>query len=340
MTGARRLFIDRSPGETRIVVTLDGRPERLVIEREDDAPAHRPGARLVGRVRRIDRSLATAFVDIGVAPDAVMPLSAGLAEGARVAVEVTAPPRWDKGATVRPMGPGEGEPRLLSPAPSSVERLGLDPHSAVTGPQAREIADAAEAEALAVVHRLSGGGDIAVEVTRGLVAIDVDVGPARGDARRAAAAANRDAISTAARLLRLKGLGGPVAIDLAGRGQDGEALRQVAEAAFAPDQPGVAFGPVSRFGVWTLSLPRRFAPVAERLCGPDGRLTARTVALRMLRTIEREAGAGGRAEALAHPEAAAEALTWAPGLVERIGARFVILPDAAVPLETPLVRPI
>ena len=42
--GVRRAFLDRSPGETRGVVLLDGRPERLLIVRDGDATP-RLGAR-------------------------------------------------------------------------------------------------------------------------------------------------------------------------------------------------------------------------------------------------------------------------------------------------------
>ena len=61
--------------------------------------------------------------------------------------------------------------------------------------------------------------------TRALIAVDVDLGDRGGsDAKRATRAANFAALTTAARLLRLKGEGGLVVIDLAGRGHDGPAL--------------------------------------------------------------------------------------------------------------------
>jgi Ribonuclease G/E len=151
------------------------------------------------------------------------------------------------------------------------------------GADARRAADLAEAEALATEHALPSGGGVAIEPTRALVAIDVDVGAAAGEARRAATRANREALFAAARLLRLKGLGGPVVFDLAGRGHDGEALMQAGKAAFAPDAPGVGFGPITRFGLWPLILPRRAAPVAEILGAAEGGLSNETLALRLLR---------------------------------------------------------
>src|SRR5277367_6131688 len=122
----RRLYLDRAPGESRGVVMLGGRPERLMIVRADDPPAQALGARSLARVRRIDRSLASAFLDLGEGPEAILPLAGAakaLAEGAAVEVEVTAEARRGKGAVARLIGPAEGEPRLLAPGPALGERL-------------------------------------------------------------------------------------------------------------------------------------------------------------------------------------------------------------------------
>lgn len=341
---ARTLYLDDGPGEARGVVVLDGRPERLLLARASDRPEHAPGARLRGRVRRIDRALASAFVAAASELDAILPLTgeaARLHEGAAVEIEVMSPPRRGKGAVVRLIGPAEGDPVLLRPAPPLAEQLQAFAPGAVVvrGAEARATADQAEAEALAVVHRLPSGGAVSIEPTRALVAIDVDVGAARGDARRAAVRANLDAVAVAARLLRLKGLGGPAVIDLAGKGHDGEALKRAAVAAFAPDQPGVAFGPIDRFGLWALVLPRRTAPVAEILCSVEGLLTDESLAIRLLREIEGQAGPGQRVEARASPKVALAAEALAPHLLGRIGARFRIVADPVVGRDAAIVAP-
>jgi Ribonuclease G/E len=340
----RRLFLDDGPGEARGIVVLAGQPERLLIERVTDRPEHLPGARLAARIRRIEKPLATAFLDMGCEPDAVLPLAgeaARLTEGARIEVEIVAPPRRGKGAVVRLIGPADGEPRLLEAAPSLADRLqSFDPAAEIIrGREARDAVDAAEDQALAVLHRLPSGGALSIEPTRALVAVDVDVGQGGGDARRAAVRANREAIGVAARLLRLKGLGGPVVIDLAGKGHDGALLKSAGEAAFATDQPGVVFGPITRFGLWTLSLPRRATPLVELLCDADGRPTDETLALRLLRRIESAAGPGERIEARAAPNVAGLAQTLAPHLAARIGPRFRIVADAAILRETPVIKP-
>jgi Ribonuclease G/E len=311
-------------------VTLEGRPERLLIARGDEAAVQQPGAAVAARVRRIERGLGTAFLDLGEGPDAVLPLAPTIAEGQAVAVEIVAPGRRGKGASARLVGPGSGAPRLLRPAPSLAERLrAFAPgETIIEGEDARDAAEAAEEAALAVEHPLAGGGSLAIEPTRGLVAIDVDVGGAGGgDARRGAGRVNRLALAEGARLLRLKGLGGLVVFDLAGGGQDGAALLEAAKAAFAPDMPGVAFGPVSRLGVVQLALPWRSRPVAETLNEADGRPTPLTCALRLARAVEREARTCTRVEARCAPEVAAAFADVAPALVERIGPRFDIQAD-------------
>jgi Ribonuclease G/E len=335
---ARRLYLDRAPGESRGAVFLDDRPERLIIARTGDPPVQALGAAVVSRVRRIERAIASAFLDLGEGPEAVLALTgpaARLAEGAAIEVEITAEARAGKGALVRLVGLAEGPPRLLRPGPGLPERLAAAaPGVAIAeGREASEAADEAEAAALAIDHPLPGGGSIAIEPTRALVAVDVDFGArGGGDARRAARSLNRLAIEHAARLVRLKGLGGLVVIDLVGAGHDGEALAAAAKAAFAPDQPGVSIGPISRFGLMQIARPWRERPARDVLCGEDGRASPTTTALRLLRALEREGRADGGARLVGRcaPQAAAAASPYISELAGRIGARFEIRPDAGL----------
>jgi Ribonuclease G/E len=337
----RRGYLDVGVGETRGLVTLDGRAERLLIARQADIASQALGAEAVGRVRKVERQLALAFIDLGDGPDAVLnlrPDMARVAEGQALAVEIRAEARAGKGASLRLIGEAEGPPRLLNAAPSiEAELAALAPrHPIITGGIARAACDAAEAEALATVFPLPGGGSLAIERTRALVAVDVDVGERTGsEAKRAARAANFAALTAAARLLRLKGEGGLVVIDLAGRGQDGPALVTAARTAFGPDNPGVALGPISRFGTLELTVPRRRRSIAERLQDDTGRLTADTLALRLARAIEREAAANpaARIAARAAPDVAAAAAPLLQALRDRFGARLELSPEPSQPRE-------
>jgi Ribonuclease G/E len=331
----RTLFLDVSVGERRGVVRLRDRPERLLIERRGDPAVQRLGARVNARLRRVDRALGMAFLDLSEGPDAAAPAAAlaAFSQGAAVEVEITAEPRGDKGAVVRVIGPGEGDaPRLLAPGPTLEERLkAFAPRAPITrGPDAREAAEEAQVDAMAVEHPLPDGGTLAIQRTRALTAIDVDLGARAGaDAKRVARGANLVAIAEAARLLRLKGLGGLVVIDLAGRGHDGEALGRAAREAFAADQPDVSIGPISRFGTMELVKPWRERPVLERLCDASGRATAETAALGLARALEREGrlAGGARLTARAAPEVEAAFAAHRPELIERLGARFEVVAE-------------
>ena len=342
----RALFLDRGLGEDRGVVLLGGRPERLLIAREGEAPAIQVGARLAARVRKVEPAFASAFLDLGDGHEALLSFKPDSrpVEGAMLEVEVRSEPRDGKLATVRMIGPADGAPRLRTPAPGLAEQLAAHVRGVpvVEGRAARDAADQAEDEALQTIHPLPGGGTIAIEPTRALVAIDVDLGERKGqDAKRVTRQTNLAALGVAARLLRLKGLGGIVVIDLVGRGHDGNALMTAARAAFAPDNPGVAIGPVGRFGTMELSIPRRGRSAREILLDPSGAPTDITLALRLIRLAETAAAQdpGARLVAAAAPSVTALATPLVERLCARIGARLTLQGETAWPRDRLEVRP-
>ncbi|MES2033672.1 MAG: ribonuclease E/G [Pseudomonadota bacterium] len=328
----RKYFLDKGIGETRAVVTLDGRPERLMIDRHDEPTALALGARSVARVRSVEKNIGIAFLDLPGGAEALYSLRQDElppVRGAAVEVEIRTEARQDKLATVRLIGPAEGQPRLLEAAPDVEAELHLLAKGAkvVEGYGAREAADAAEAEALEFIHALPGGGNIAIEPTRALVSIDVDLGGRPGsDTKSASRMANLTALGVAARLLRLKGLGGLVIFDLVGRGHDGKAIDGAARAAFSPDNPGVAIDKISRFGTLTLTVPRRRKPVLDVLRDDSGALSAKSAALRLVRELEREgrAGPGAKLSAACNPAVLAAFEPWRAALADKLGARFTL----------------
>lgn len=336
----RRIYLDRGIGETRGVVTVDGRPERLILRRDDEDLRLTLGARLVARVENVEPAMATAFLDLGGGLEAILPFKpdARPVRGAVIEVEIRSEPRRGKLAVARQTGAGQGAPRLIQPPPNVAEILGaiVRDLAPIDGREARAMADEAEAEALETVHRLPGGGDISIESTRALTSIDVDLGERKGqDAKRVTRQANLAAIAEGARLLRLKGLGGLVILDLVGRGHDGNALLAAARLAFAPDNPGVAIGPVGRFGTMELSIPRRTRPVSEYLQQAGGGLSDRALAQRLIRRLETEGRAqpGDRLSARCAPAVAKAAEPLVGALSERLGARFTVTADPAHPRD-------
>ncbi len=265
------VYLDETPGETRAVIRDEVGYQYFLTQFEDEIPQYRLGARSVGRVRRIDPNLKGAFVDLGEEGrgDSFLPSQGGqrLHEGEKVEVEVVSEQREMKGVTLKLLRKGEGEPRLLSAGPTVADWLaqlapGVEP---VRGVRAIEAGWSALREADGQPYR-GDNVSVTVERTRALVAVDVDYRPLPG--RRVSPQdrleANRKALVRAAQTIRLRSLGGLVAIDLAGGGQDGAAILKAAKAVFGTD-PGVVYGPVNRFGVLMVALPWRFTPLAERL---------------------------------------------------------------------------
>lgn len=328
------VFLDDTPGEVRGVVARDGRFERLIIQREDDAPEHRLGARVVGRVIEADGAFRAAFIDLGCdGPAGFLPIGKGesLRTGDIVEVEVTAERREAKGPALRRLGPGEGKPRLIAPGPDVIGRLlhfapGVEP---IRGVEAIQAGRDAEEEVL-------GSGDVfaewaldlSVQRTRALIAVDIDYAHLPGrDARKGRAQANRQGLIQAARMIRLSGWGGLVAVDLVGTALDPAQVTEMAKTAFAGDD--ATLGPLSRFGLLQLALPWRTRPVEEILNEPGGRRSLATRAIDVVRRLRQGMlcdTATPRFTARCAPE---EAQAAAP-LVARLGPRATLKADPAV----------
>ena len=330
------VFLDELPGETRGIIRRDGRFTHILIDREDDEPRHRLGARCVGRVVEVPQGLKAAFVDLGAgAPFAFLPLK-GVDRpdvGEKIEVEVTAEPRERKGPTVRMIGPGEGAPRLLAAGPTVQETLavlapGVTP---VTGVEAIQASWDSEEDAGYPGEVFADTGlDLAVERTRAMVTVDLDLAPAPGVilGGKARERANRQGLREAARIIGLKRWGGLVAIDLIGVGHDGEAITRDARAAFGTD-PDIAYGPVNRFGVLQLALPWRRTPLEELFRGSDGERGVEQRAQDVVRALRHAMLADTQTPRFIIRCAPDEAAIAGP-LVARLGPRAGVRADAAV----------
>ena len=327
------VFLDDTPGEVRGIVARDGRFERLIIHRDDDPPQHRLGARSVGRVIEADAAFRAVFVDLGCdGPSGFLPLGKGesLRAGEIVEAEVTAERREAKGPALKRVGTGEGRPRLIAPGPDVVERLRRFAPGAelVRGIGAIQASWDAEEEALNPGDLFAEWAlDLAVQRTRALIAVDIDYAHLPGrDARKGRAQANRKGLIQAARMIRLSGWGGLVAVDLVGTTLDPAQVTAMAKDAFAGDE--ASLGPLSRFGLLQLAVPWRTRPVEEILLEAGRRsLTTRAIDIaRSLRHTMLSDTATPRFTALCAPEEAAAAAA----LVARLGPRAAVQPDPAV----------
>ncbi len=337
-------WIDAAIGETREALVRDGRPIALRIARWSDAGRRaRWGEVYAARVREVDRRRRGAFLDLGLRDQqGFLPLGddgrarigrdrVPITVGAGVIVAVTREAARGKNPVVELHSTGhDGGPHLIDRHDVDDELLLGRPADAVM----RGKLDAAIEDALARTAPLPGGGALSIEPTAALVAIDVDAGgrAGSGDAERFALDLNIAAAREAARQIRLRNLGGLIAIDFVSMRARSHAklLEEAVRAAFAEDPWSVQFGALSRFGVFDLARAQLRTPLHEQMRESNGQLRVETVALMALRAIEREARAqtGRQIVCTVAPEIKAwldaGEIDWRSELSNRIGMRWNI----------------
>lgn len=334
-------WTDAAVGETRQVLVRDGVPFALHVSRWSDRGRRALwGETYCARVRTIDRRRRGAFVDLGVGEgfiriDAHSRASGiALVEGQSISARVVREGGRDKAPVLQVLEVGgDGAPRRLGRHESDDA---LDAASAAA-PELRECIDEVVEAALSRTAPIPGGGHLTIEPTMALVAVDVDAGARAGssNAERFAAELNLAAAGAAMRELRLRNLGGIVAIDFVSQRDRSarDAVVAALKAAATEDPWGVTIAPMSRFGVVELSRGRLRAALHERMLEPDNRPTPETVALRALRALEREARTARGREVVARlaPEVVdwllRESIDWRPALQARIGPRWRLVPE-------------
>lgn len=325
------VFLDDTPGETRGVIAKHGRFERLLIQRESDPVAFRLGSRSVGRVVEVNPGLHAGFVDLGLLSLAFLPLpkGQGITVGQKIEAVVVAEPREGKGATLRWLGLGQGEPRLLEAGADVEARLrALAPGAEIhIGLAAIRAGLQAGEEALSARLMLTDSGlDVAVERTRALIAVDIDHDG--GSGRKGRDRANLEGLRQAARMIRLRSWGGLVAIDLIGTAHDPKTISQAAKAAFGGD-PDIVHGPLNRFGVLQLSLPWRDRPVEGRLIPADPAIRVETSAIALVRQARADL-LSNTAVARYHVHCGPAEAVWTGPWLQRLGPRVNLTVDPAM----------
>jgi len=236
-----------SPGEVRIAAIVDGVLQDFAIWR----PGRPDGVDDVfrGRVRAVAAALGGCFVNLGD-QDGFLPDSEGgrgLSEGDFVAVRISRAPQAGKGArlSARGISAEPGAAGRIARGPGGLRELAaLHPDAAILIDDAamfatlrpefasrlsvvpRAFDDELEAEIAGLFEptvALRGGGEIHIEPTRALVAIDLDSGLGTGrslggrDHRVGAhLAANRVMMPELVRQIRLRDLAGAILVDFAG----------------------------------------------------------------------------------------------------------------------------
>lgn len=148
--------------------------------------------------------------------------------------------------------------------------------------------------------RLPSGGSIAIDQTEALVAIDINSAKATkgGDIEETALTTNLEAADEIARQLRLRDIGGLIAIDFIDmtQNQNQRAVEERIREALKSDRAKVGVGRISRFGLLEMSRQRLRATMAESTriacphCEGHGMIRSTpSLALSILRDIEEKA---------------------------------------------------
>jgi len=332
-------------GEVREALFQDGRAISLRVARASDAGRRaRWGEVYAARVTRVARARRGAFVDLGLNEDeGFLPFDAGgkalkgraridIREGQGVVARITREAARGKNpvlALVDAEHPGGASARVDIPECDAV-LAGARPADI----SARRRIDEAIDDALARVAPIPGGGLLTIEPCAALVAVDVDSGARQGggDPERFALDLNTAAAREIARQVRLRGLGGVIAIDFVSlrRNADRARLVQEVKAAFAGDPWGARMGMLSSFGVFELTRAQLRAPLHETLREDGGAARTETLALAALRAIEREAMASPGRKIACTVAAPVKTwlettdLEWRAALTGRMGARWSI----------------
>ncbi len=242
-------------GLARGAIYRDGLPHLYMEGYEFDPSPGVLGTRSVARVT--GAAGGVRFIVLADSTEAVLdaPQGAKLTDGAAVEVEIIAEARRGKRVRAAYAGPAEGAPRRLSKAVSLKDRLveraaGLIGGTVMEVKADRDRLDDARDQALNPSGALKGGGDLAIEATRGLIACDVDAGGEGGlqTPRAHARACNERAVADLPRRLRLSNLAGLVVVDLIGQRHDGEVLRRLLLDNFAAEAARIVVAPIGRFG--------------------------------------------------------------------------------------------
>jgi hypothetical protein len=343
------LCIDNAVGEhRRCLLDEEGRPFRLDIERWSERGKHAKLDEIWwGRARARSAGDKGWFVDLGLDDDGLMETSAAITEGALIPARVKSESWADKSvvlslADMPASTPRPAKPQLHAAPKDDPFLAGVSIASTVTGEDARRSIDAAIEEALSRTVAIPGGGQLTLDATRALTAIDVDAAGRKGG-QSLDTDLNLAAADEASRQVALRNIGGLVVIDFVSmkEARDRTAVAERFRAHLA-DWLGRASKvlEISALGLCEAAIARRARPIADALAAqPEER-----EALDALRLIESEGRTGPhRVEAVISPQAAAwlerDVIGWQAALADRIGARWIIRAEDR-PVGRPKVGPV
>lgn len=195
--------------------------------------------------------------------------------------------------------------------------------------------------------KLPSGGYVVIHATEALIAIDVNSGRSTTErnVEETAVKTNIEAAVEAARQLRLRDLAGLIVIDFIDMnyGKNRKAVERALKDALKHDRAKIQMGRISMFGLLELSRQRMRPSLSEAMgvhcphCRGTGYIhSVDTVAIQIIRTLEKEAASGEYAtlRVTTHPEAALHLLNEKRALLQSLEQRYkvnvVVLMDNAI----------
>jgi len=328
-----RAVIDRGVGETRCAVYVGKRLTEIYIRRWADNNLPRLGDIFAGRIATIDKTIGGAFIDLGVGPQGLLKFTTAsgaprMTEGMMIKIEISREGIAGKGPVVKFIDVSDLkniQPLVQITVTDFLTRR-FGPDVTLEEAPVNYIEDAIE-----TVVALPGGGDIAIEPTRALVAIDVDKGNAQSGFD-----VGLSAVPVIAQQIRLRGLGGLIAIDFPNLRQNRQ-KEQIVEAlhkAFEDDPNTIKIAPLSRFGVTEMTRAIKTRPLDDLF--QDKRMS---LAMLALRRLEREATSNPGAQLTltvphhVYPWLEEDSIGWQKAMADKIGARYKLEKGARLSVQ-------
>ena len=334
----RRCVIDEGIGETRAAVYEGRHLVELYVRRWSDAARPRFKDRFIAKVSKVEAEMAAAFVDLGNDYQGFLKFTDAknaprFHEGQYIEVRVTREAEPGKHAHVQYISQTDtGKPGAISQLTLRdmiSQRFSADLEFEYA--PVSSLIDAVETEIA-----LPGGGDIAIETTRAMIAIDVDRGRARSGYE-----VSLEACTLIARQIRLRGLGGLIAIDIPNlrqKRQRDDIPARMSDAVEA-DPNTIKIAPLSRFGVLEMTRQKTMRSLDDVLLDGQGQFTTETQAMQALAMLEREGRHSAGAQlTLTVPETVYTWLDetdigWKDAMRDRLGARFQLEKGSAMTVK-------
>jgi len=326
----RRCVIDKAIGETRAAVYEGKALVELYTDRWSRENAPQIGDIYIGRVRDISKDLGAAFIDLGGEQDGFLrfTMASGaprFQQGQYLRVKVTGEREGGKSVIVKyeDRAECEAKPRRLS-RPTLEDRISTRFNGCVSFEEGavNALDDACEREIA-----LSGGGSISIEKTRAMWVIDIDRGGIASGFE-----ASLTACDVIAKALRLRGIGGLIAIDFPNLRQRGQRdkVHAALEAAFKNDTHSVKIAPLSRFGVIEMSRAQGGQGLDAVMNNAHGQAAMETRGLYAIRQLLASARQSGGAQLTLEAPSGVydwlerDSIGWKAAATDKIGARFTL----------------